>query len=673
MATNKEIIKVEVKGAKKSKSALKGVGSMALKMGGAFFAARGIVTAVKASVKGFGAMEKSQKKLETVLKSTKGAAGLTAKELNNMGAALSDATTFGKSAIRNTQSLMLTFTKVGGDVMPQATEAILNMSAAMGSSLQQETIRLGKALQDPIMGVTALRRVGVQLSEEQTKSIKKFVEQGEVAKAQKVILGELETQFGGMAKAQKDTMEGSIATMKRSLSAVGVVIGEALAPAIKKGANIIEGIATAGKGAINFAKTIDWTATFTNIQENFGLITEAWGKTIRLMMDFLPDAMGGILPKMFEVFKTLLIAIKDAMVFVATDLWKPIGNALETLIFDLSASWEIFKTQTGDMMDMMGARTKNIFIGVARSVLGTVNDIAQGMNDVLGTSFDQIELPDLIDTEGMAEKQQTELDRMLQQVEFLRERMIEAQEGSEIVDFLSTMFMGGADTDDVDTLKELADGMVAIWTETGLQIIAVNDKIIDSNDDLDASNQNLKDGKKDSSNTFIKLTDAQKTSGMEAATQMVADFKVMADANEKFKKLYKASAIALTIASTYRSAQTQFQKFSESFPAPLGQILGGIAAAAAVGAGLARVQQIKKAQYGADFITSGPQMMMVGDNPGGEERVQITPIGTPNLEGPQGQGITLNISGNVLHESFIEDNVIPQIREGLRLGENMGI
>ena len=68
MATNKEIIKVEVKGAKKSKSALKGVGSMALKMGGAFFAARGIVTAVKASVKGFGAMEKSQKKLETVLK-----------------------------------------------------------------------------------------------------------------------------------------------------------------------------------------------------------------------------------------------------------------------------------------------------------------------------------------------------------------------------------------------------------------------------------------------------------------------------------------------------------------------------------------------------------------------------------------------------------------------------
>ena len=81
---------------------------------------------------------------------------------------------------------------------------------------------------------------------------------------------------------------------------------------------------------------------------------------------------------------------------------------------------------------------------------------------------------------------------------------------------------------------------------------------------------------------------------------------------------------------------------------------------------------ITAAQYGADFITDGPQMMMVGEG-SGPERVQVTPLVDPNIDGPQGQGITLNISGNVLHESFVEDNIIPQIREGLRLGENMGI
>ena len=107
-------------------------------------------------------------------------------------------------------------------------------------------------------------------------------------------------------------------------------------------------------------------------------------------------------------------------------------------------------------------------------------------------------------------------------------------------------------------------------------------------------------------------------------------------------------------------------------PAPFNMILAATAAATATIAGLARVQSIRKAQYGADFVTEGPQMMMVGEG-SGPERVQVTPLSDPNIAGPQGQGITLNIQGNVLHESFVEDNIIPQIREGLRLGENMGV
>ena len=113
-------------------------------------------------------------------------------------------------------------------------------------------------------------------------------------------------------------------------------------------------------------------------------------------------------------------------------------------------------------------------------------------------------------------------------------------------------------------------------------------------------------------------------------------------------------------------------KFSESYPAPLGQILGVAAAGAAIAMGLKNVQSVKEAQYGADFVTSGPQMMMVGEG-AGPERVQVTPLVDENLEGPQGGGITLNISGNVLTEEFTEDVLIPQIKEGLRLGNDMGV
>ena len=80
----------------------------------------------------------------------------------------------------------------------------------------------------------------------------------------------------------------------------------------------------------------------------------------------------------------------------------------------------------------------------------------------------------------------------------------------------------------------------------------------------------------------------------------------------------------------------------------------------------------KNAQFGMNEIVDSPTLILAGEN-NQAESVQITPLEGPNLEGPQSQGIVLNISGNVLHESFIEDNVIPQIREGLRLGENMGV
>ena len=45
--------------------------------------------------------------------------------------------------------------------------------------------------------------------------------------------------------------------------------------------------------------------------------------------------------------------------------------------------------------------------------------------------------------------------------------------------------------------------------------------------------------------------------------------------------------------------------------------------------------QIESAATGADFVTNGKQLLLVGDNPTGRERVQVTPEGSPNINGPQ--------------------------------------
>ena len=103
-----------------------------------------------------------------------------------------------------------------------------------------------------------------------------------------------------------------------------------------------------------------------------------------------------------------------------------------------------------------------------------------------------------------------------------------------------------------------------------------------------------------------------------------------------------------------------------------GGVLGFVTGAAIIAQGLANVAQIsnsmaemQSAATGADFVTSGPQMVMVGDNPGGKERVQVTPLSSPNIEGPQG-GVTINISAPLVDETVI-DSIIPAIEKAQRL------
>lgn len=104
-----------------------------------------------------------------------------------------------------------------------------------------------------------------------------------------------------------------------------------------------------------------------------------------------------------------------------------------------------------------------------------------------------------------------------------------------------------------------------------------------------------------------------------------------------------------------------------------GPVLGALSGATGLAAGLAYAKQVSGFATGADYITSGPELIMVGDNPSGEERVQVTPLnGDPNEFGPQG-GMTINIQGSVIGtEEFTEDVLIPQIKEGLRLGGDIG-
>lgn len=96
-------------------------------------------------------------------------------------------------------------------------------------------------------------------------------------------------------------------------------------------------------------------------------------------------------------------------------------------------------------------------------------------------------------------------------------------------------------------------------------------------------------------------------------------------------------------------------------------LITGLKISSGIQAGLIAAQKQPAFARGGSFITSGPQSIMVGDNPGGRERVDVTPLSSPNFDGPQGSEVTVNIMGNVIGtEEFVRDSLIPEIDRSIR-------
>jgi len=306
------------------------------------------------------AAEDSIAQLEAVLKSTKNASGMTKDELILLSEGLQDVTTYSDDTILAGENLLLTFTKIGKDIFPEATACMLDMSKALGQDLKGSAIQLGKALQDPILGITALRRVGVNFNDAQKDIIQKLVESGNLFEAQKLILKELSTEFGGSAQAAAGTYSGRLAQLKNSINDVKEEIGAALLPVLKK---IVEAITP-------IVRSIgDW------IKNNQDLIAD----TIRLVgdtADFVWNMgnAGSVLGLLNEKFADLKITLAD---IVAGP-----GGKLLLWIIETNHKMRDAERQTERLVDQQD-KAKTILRDWARE-----NEIGAATLNTLATAYD---------------------------------------------------------------------------------------------------------------------------------------------------------------------------------------------------------------------------------------------------------------------------------------------
>ena len=179
-------------------------------------AATGLVAAIGAVVIGVsrgtvvaGEHEQQLRRLEAQIKATGGAAGKSAQQLDEQSGALARSTLFSDDEIRAAQSRLLTFTSVSGAMFDRALVGATNLATIMGG-LDTAVLALGKALEDPEEGLTALARAGIKFNDQQKKVIQGFVEAGEKGKALAAVLDVVENKIGPVAAAEADGYAGAL-------------------------------------------------------------------------------------------------------------------------------------------------------------------------------------------------------------------------------------------------------------------------------------------------------------------------------------------------------------------------------------------------------------------------------------------------------------------------------
>jgi hypothetical protein len=158
------------------------------------------------------------------------------RRMSKYAEALSFTTGVDDELVRSAQAIMLTFKELGksadeiGGPFDRATNAALDLAAAGFGTVESNAKQLGKALQDPVTGLTALRKAGVTFTAAQREQIQSLVDSNKLLEAQDLILDAIETQVGGTAEA----VASSTDIMSARFESLGEELSTAILPSVDK-------------------------------------------------------------------------------------------------------------------------------------------------------------------------------------------------------------------------------------------------------------------------------------------------------------------------------------------------------------------------------------------------------------------------------------------------------
>lgn len=304
-------------------------GTIGKALGGALLAGgAALVTGLVASVGAAAEAEKGMAQLEAVIKSTGGKAGVTAEAALDLASSLQKVTMFEDDTVLSAENMLLTFTNIGKDVFPQATETALNLAQVMGGDVKGASIQLGKALNDPITGITALTRVGVTFTEAQKEQIKAMQESGDLMGAQKIVLAELATEFGGAARAAGQTFSGQLAILKNSLGDIMEEIGGRILPMITPLVARFKDFAIDALPAVSAALDVIVPKLVDGLGSVINFVVSNWGKVRDIVVGVFNDIVAWVNANIMPTIYGVIIPAFWAVVNFVVSNWPIVRDTI---------------------------------------------------------------------------------------------------------------------------------------------------------------------------------------------------------------------------------------------------------------------------------------------------------------------------------------------------------
>jgi phage-related protein len=328
------------------------------------FAMFAVADFVKGSLTAARELAAAQRMTAAVIKSTGGAARVTASDIDQLTRKLSEQDGVQGATVRSGENVLLTFTAIrnaagrGNDIFNQTTQAALNLSAAMHQDLQSSVVQLGKALSDPVKGLTALHRVGVTFSTQQKEQIALLMKHNNILGAQKIILGEVTKEFGGAAAAATDPAQKAAVKWQDFKEQIGQQLLPVLTQLVGLFVKLLPTVVKIVDAVFNFAK-------------HNKLLTEILGGVTAAMwlLDAAMDAnpVGLIVLAIMALVVALVYCWTHFKTFreVVLAVWHAIQVAAESVA-------HFFTRQIPEAWDWLYEHTKRVFLSIKNFF---INDI----------------------------------------------------------------------------------------------------------------------------------------------------------------------------------------------------------------------------------------------------------------------------------------------------------